>query len=240
MPRKSKRKTRTSKAKGAGKRKTTVEKKEEPKTKREPKEKVKAPVVKVKVRWFKRARVKVSGVELDVLKPVKEIEREEVGAPLDVLMRVAEELSTTGGGTFEVEVEGGVRRVFGEEKAPEPSDSEVSMLFPRPARLKSIAVVRFNALEEASEGGVSVFAVKEDKLRFAKVKSELYVYEGRIKAPDDVYLIVLDTDLGRRLVRVPREPIISKLVRPSQPLPGLDGESRSNEHEQGEDNTPSS
>jgi hypothetical protein len=57
------------------------------------------------------------------------------------------------------------------------------MMFPRPVRLVRLGV-----------------KLRENGIRWYRVSEELYVYQGKLELPEDVELVVLDTEEGVRVV----------------------------------------
>ncbi len=167
---------------------------------------------KVKVRRYEFTTLRIGNVELEVLQRVSEDEIEELAStPLDALISVVERLSSRESEhVFEVEVSDGTRHIIGGM----PSGEERLMLFPRPARLRAVSIVKISdAIEKGMSSSAALIRLPAESLKTRKIRKELYVYEGRVIAPDDVYLIILDTDQGRRYVRVTPKPIVESLVQ---------------------------
>ncbi|MCE4612721.1 MAG: hypothetical protein F7C07_02670 [Desulfurococcales archaeon] len=155
--------------------------------------------VKARIVSYKRSRVRAGDVKLEALKPARVEELEERGDPREVLMKLVETSTRRGDADFiEVSVEAGdVKEFFGDS----PRHAGGRMLYPRPARLLRVGVVRVKRLAEAGSGAVEL---KEGDVEWHTVRGNIYVYEARIEAPDDVALVIIDTSEGRRVVKIQR------------------------------------
>ncbi len=199
---------------------------------------VRAPIVDVVVKWFAKDTLKVRNIEIDVLKVEKSRELKEAGSPLDVLMNITERLSTQEKSMFEVTTSGERTSIIGE--FPSEGKTEMQMLFPRPARLRRVGVITLKTLlDKGMSNESAAFTLTEDMIKYYKVRDEVYVYEGKVRAPRDVYLLILETDLGRRVLRLAKKPIVERLVQHVLTPPEQEEESHGNEHGQGGDSSPS-
>ncbi len=162
---------------------------------------------KVNIRVFEPVKLEFrGGLKIGALRVVKEYSVEEKGDALDVLIRVVERLAIAGESFFEARVEGSTLEVMGE--APEQGSSGNKVLLAGyPSRLKRIGVLRYEDLSPL-EGGIDAYAVTLDKVKWYRPRGEYYVFEGELEAPSDVYLLVVETESDRRIIRVPREPVI--------------------------------
>lgn len=193
---------------------------------------------KVKVRKYEFTTLSVGSVKLEVLQLVSEEEIEEpASTPLDALISVVERLSSKEvEHVFEAEVSDGTRHIIGGL----PSGEGRLMLFPRPVRLRAVSIVKISdAIEKGMSSSAALIRLPQGSLRTRKIRKEVYVYEGRITTSDDVYLVILDTDLGRRYVRVTPKPIIESLVQHVLTPRGQEEESRVDGHELDAGNNPS-
>lgn len=196
--------------------------------------------MKIRVRRYKAEELEVGEVVLGVLRLKGEEEREASGNPLEVLLSTAEaEARGRRPDTdyYEVIVEDGeTRRVLGEG----PRYTWGRRLAFKPERLLRVGIVRRNALnplvsappseEELEEaelaeklaGGESVgaYVFKLDDVEWHDVEGEVYVYEGTLALRDpetsNVALVILETESGRRYLRVSRASRKSKSSRTQQ------------------------
>ncbi len=184
--------------------------------------------VKVKIKWYNTVTVSLGKVKIDLLEVASQYESEEVGSPIDVLLNIVERSSRKSEGDyFEVRVSDGIIEVMGES----PKYNGRRSLFPYPVRVKRIGIVRFKDLQpaEQKEGEEpDVFVIDENKVKWRRFKKEYYIYEGKVEADEDTYLLIIDTEAGRRIVRVPSRQIILSSLRSSQPLPQRVEESHQN------------
>ncbi len=171
--------------------------------------------VRVRVTWYKVKEARFGDVRMDVLYPVKEYETLEAGEPLDIMLRVSEENAKSGvGDFFEVVVEDKeARRIMGE--APRRAwrgRTRTVKIFPRPARLVRVGVVHRDKLSSEGGAGVELFSIED--VKWYKPRARVFVYEGHLEAGSDVAAIILETELGPRIV-IPS----SRRRRSSQPRP---------------------
>ncbi len=142
--------------------------------------------------------LKVRGIKLGVLKRVKEDWKEKAlrsrQGPLDALLNYATRLSRDKElrdlGYVEVTVEApGLVVTHGDRPNYEWSE----MLFPSPSKLIRIGIVR----KKETDSGK--FQVESKDIKWIDVASkDVYVFEGFCEAPEDVLLVILDTEKGRR------------------------------------------
>ncbi len=157
----------------------------------------------VTVVWYKLEEVTVGSVAIDLLKPVKKFESVEAGSPIDIMLKIAEQnMKSRAGDYFEIIVEGSdeLRQIMGEAPShtrERGEDPEVRPLYRRPARLLRVGIL-------TGQTGENPVGFDMSKARWYRIKGEYYVFEGRIKAPDDVALVILDTDQGRSIVPLAR------------------------------------
>ncbi|MEB3787236.1 MAG: hypothetical protein GSR78_00610 [Desulfurococcales archaeon] len=153
----------------------------------------------VAVVWYKIEEVTVGNVTIDLLKPVKKFESVEAGSPIDVMLKIAEQnMKSKAGDYFEIIVEGSdeLRQIMGEAPShtrERGEDPEVRPLYRRPARLIRVGVL-------TGQIGDNPMELDMSKARWHRIRGEYYVFEGRIRAPENVALVVLDTDQGRSIV----------------------------------------
>jgi len=87
---------------------------------------------------------------------------------------------------IEVDVEGrGFALHLGENTEKREELKNIELIFPRPAKLNRIGLMQ------------------KDKIRWLKPKKgeELYVYEGFIEIPKEISAVILETELGTRIIR---------------------------------------
>lgn len=188
--------------------------------------------LKIAVRWYNAGTIKVDGVTIGVLKPLKTVESVEVGDPIDVMLKVAEDNARQKKGEYlEIIVEGSeLREIMGES----PRYKSTRLLFPIPSRLRRVGIVKFRLLKESREGGYFTFSAGD--VEWHDINEEVYVYEGKLEAPSDVLFIVLDTDRGLRIVKTQR---VSMQKLSSQPPPQQAGVYGRGEDGLGGENSPS-
>jgi len=157
--------------------------------------------VKVRIVSYRRTTVRAGDVKIEALKPASVEEREERGDPREILVRLVEESARRREEGFtEVSVEAGdVREFFGDS----PRQGGGRMIYPRPARLLRIGLVRLESLARKAGGGGSIDLGDED-VEWHRTRGEVYVYEANIEAPPDVALVIVDTSEGRRIVKIQR------------------------------------
>ncbi len=158
------------------------------------------PQLDIKVRKFSREEIRVSDVKLTVLRLVEEENRHVYGDPLEVVAGILEESRSQGLDYVVVEVQGqGFKSSMGEGSRRGGG----LILYPKPARLKRVGIVRVQALKQAGSSGYYSFS--EGDVEWFNVGDErIYVYDADVEAPPDVVFLVVDTDEGRSIARINR------------------------------------
>jgi len=156
----------------------------------------------VRVRGFKVGDLAVGPVKIEVLKVAEERSWKESGDPLEAMAAVAD--AYRGKHDYvEIEVSGleGEPRVVLLGVSPQYRGKKP--LFPRPARLYRLGVLREATVRRGGfdEKGYAELKVDGD-LEWYNIGGEVYVFEGAVEAEPDVVYIVVDTEYGRRWVRV--------------------------------------
>ncbi|MCE4602307.1 MAG: hypothetical protein F7C08_04040 [Desulfurococcales archaeon] len=153
--------------------------------------------VRVRVVWYKIQEEDYGGVLIEVLKPVKEYLTEEAGDPVDVILRVSEASSKASTGDyFEVIVEDrDVKRIMGESPRRGQRRRSVERIFPRPAKLLRVGILR---VSQAGDEGGRQFRVEDAE--WHAPRGEVYVYEGRVRIDEGVAAVIVDTDAGREII----------------------------------------
>ncbi|MCE4619095.1 MAG: hypothetical protein F7C37_06620 [Desulfurococcales archaeon] len=187
--------------------------------------------VKVRITWYAYEKREYGGVVLGVLVPIRTYESEEVGDPLQVMLSIVEATSRKSQGDyFEVEVEGGgAKRIMGEA----PKYRAQRMLFPRPARLLRVGLLRKGMEPRLRGAGYAGFS--KDDLEWITPSEEVYVYEGVIQAPEDVIAVYLETSEGGRLVFNPTH---ARRLRDVLLPPATNGRAEDNEGGEGGGSNP--
>ncbi len=156
----------------------------------------------VRVRIFRAEMARLGPLKLEALRVVEEKTWRESGDPLETLAAVADAHRGKAG---YVEIE-----VLGLDKEPRvvvlgvsPQYEGRKPLFPRPARLLRIGVLRESVVRARGfdEKGYAEIRV-EDDIEWVNVDSKLYVFEGVVEAEQDVMYVIVDTEYGRKWVRV--------------------------------------
>ncbi len=159
------------------------------------------PQLDVRIKRFTRESINVSDVKLTVLKLIEEEERHIYGDPLDVVAKILEEESKNQNLDYVmVEVQGqGFKNITGEGLRR----SGGILLYPKPAQLKKIGIVRVQTLKSTGDSGYYRF--KEDEIEWFNIDDEkMYVYDSYVEASQDVIFLVIDTSDGRSITRVQR------------------------------------
>jgi hypothetical protein len=179
------------------------------------------PQLDIKIKRFVREELRVSDVRFTVLKLVSEEERRVSGDPLEVTARILEEESKSQGLDYVVvEVQGqGFKSVVGEGSRR----GSGIILYPKPAQLKRVGVVRVQALKPAGSSGYYRF--NESDIEWFSVDDErVYVYDVEVEAPQDIVFLVVDTSDGRSIARIQRSSLPQQSYQP-QPQQGQSTES---------------
>ncbi len=178
---------------------------------------------------------------IEVLEKKGEREIEEEGDPIDALLKTVENLIGESEGFFEVRVETSESSEIMGEIAKTADKARPKLLFQRPERLLRAAIVEYTDLQH-EPSGASLYTLNLGKLKWKRPKRQLYIFEGKVSAPPTVYMLIIETDRGRRFIRLAREdipPIVSSTTSTSQPQTEPPGESHGNGSGEGGDNSPS-
>lgn len=159
------------------------------------------PSVVLKIRRFTRDSLSFRDLRINVLR-LREVEERQVsGDPLDAALGILEEESkASGSGYVVVEVQSPRgRSLMGEVLG----ESRGSLLFPKPSRLRRVGVVRVNVLSSRIESGI--VKLRDSDVEWFNVEGEdVYVFDSPVEAPEDIAYVIVDTEDGRRYVRVQR------------------------------------
>lgn len=148
-----------------------------------------------KVRRFVADFATIGEIRLMVYRLKEEKIITESGDPVEKMVAILEREEKGQSDYVVVEhVEG--PRAFGESLSKERAGR--LLLFPKVVRLKRLAVIRSDDLVE-SEG---MLRLKEGALRWIDVGEDVYVYDATIEAPEGVVAVFLETEEGKRIVRL--------------------------------------
>ncbi len=141
------------------------------------------------VRVYRRVVLRLGPVQLEALR--LEREEEAKGHPFDVLTDYAERFRETPDAVVEV-VELDDK---GEEReaAAYTAAEKLPLLFPRPARLRRVYII-----DEAAASSNAPQPL--ERLPSYAPSGEYYVYAGRVAVEGGGYAVLLETDMGSRLV----------------------------------------
>lgn len=163
---------------------------------------------KVRVREFQRGYARIGPVVLTVLRLSREEEFEEEGDPYDSLAYILESRSKSND-YVEIEIEFLTRsknhesmpdRVVRGEYNPTLRGGGRS-LFPRPARLRRVGVVRLERVLKSMEKHGGYALLGDGDIEWYRASREVYVFEGEAEVPDDIAYVVLETASGVRWIR---------------------------------------
>ena len=157
--------------------------------------------VRIKVTWYRVAELKFNGVTLEVLQPVKTYETEEVGDPIDIMLKVSEENSKSSvGDYFEIIAEDReVKRFMGETvKRLSRQKRGIEKIFPRPSRLLKLGVVEKQDKEGVQSSGM--ISIRMEDVKWYTPRRVVYVYEGRVTFSSDTLALIVDTEHGRSIL----------------------------------------
>lgn len=176
-----------------------------------------------RVRRFNRDTIAIGEVKLGVYRMVEEKIVTESGDPVERMVAILEREEKMPGDYVVVQhIESS--RVFGESLSKERRSG--LLLFPTMTRLKRLAIIRAEDLAEA-EGA---YRLKEGALSWIDIAEDVYVYDASVEAPENVVAIILETENGRRMIRLGS--LTHRGSSYSQDLPGLsDGSSASSSDE---------
>ena len=164
-------------------------------------------MAKLKVMWFMRRSVVVGPVELEALVPIEASEVDAQGRPLDAVLSAAEQLMRSRRGDFAViEGEGPEARYVVGEGVKDRTGTR--LLAPGPRRLLKVGVIRLGQLAQVVKEGQATFSLQG--VEWYDAPPDTYVYDGPLKAEEDVEYVLLQLDGGD--VRVIRAPRLSRLL----------------------------
>ncbi len=153
------------------------------------------------IRVFRPLVTRVGGIVIKAYEPVDEMEsmdhievrtrRDAVDAIYDKLVKDRQEiLKNYKNLLVEINVEGkGFVLTLGESTEPQEG-IKPELLFPRPARLLRVGVVK--------EGSVKWIRPRRG--------TQYYVYEGLVEIPRDADAVIIETDRGTRVIKTPTAP----------------------------------
>ena len=171
--------------------------------------------VKLIVRCFKASEARVKGVRLTLLKLESVDHFEESSDAYDAIAGITEAYTKEKGCDYvEVEVEGHHSRIlYGDSREYQGS----RMLFPRPARLYRLGLLRSdNPRLRRVEG---YYVIEDSSIEWYRPRGKYYVFESKVEAPEEVLYIIVDTEYGRRWIRTQRH-VIARLSSQTPQEPG--------------------
>ncbi len=163
------------------------------------------------LRVYKPQITRVGGVLMKVYEPLEEaesLERIEVRTKKDIVDAIYNKvqkdkprlISRYRDALVEVDVEGKGFALFLGESTEGEESLKPDLIFPRPARIIRVGVV------------------KQGQVKWAKPKkgTQYYVFEGLVEVPKGADAVIVETDRGRR--------IITRPYTPTPPSPAEEGE----------------
>ncbi len=164
-------------------------------------------MVRLRVVWFARRNVVIGPVELEALVPLEESQLEVQGRALDAVLAAAEDVMRSRRGDFAlIEGEGPEARYVVGEGVKDRTATR--LLAPGPRRLQRVGVIRLGQLAQAVREGQAVFRLQA--VEWYDAPPDTYVYDGPLKAEEDVEYVLLQLEGGD--VRVVRAPRLSRLL----------------------------
>lgn len=149
-------------------------------------------MAKVRVLRFKRDSVRVGEAEIDVYRLEGKEEKDYAGELMDLLISLLKEERSAD--YVIVEHLEGPKEVRG--GAPPGKERRDSVIFPKMTRLKKVAVVRRSDLKEE----LGYLRGDLSSLRWSSVGQDVYVFDGKVRAPPEVFALLLETEDGIQLV----------------------------------------
>ncbi|MEM1873762.1 MAG: hypothetical protein QXS85_03625 [Acidilobaceae archaeon] len=155
------------------------------------------PSAKVTITRFNRSILKLGALTITVLEPAETTVEQIEGDIIEILARVSEnEVMQENTAYVVAEIVGmGAKLVYGDTR----TRSKEKLLLPRPAKLARVGVVKTSSLKYDSRLGGVVF--REEDIEWYTVPREVYVFDPRLEIGEDVAFVILETDLGRTIVK---------------------------------------
>ena len=192
-------------------------------------------MAKLRVTWYTRRSLVVGPVELETLVPTETSELEVPGRPLDAVLTAAEQLMKSRKGEFAlIEGEGPDTKYVVGEGIKDRSGTR--LLAPGPRKLLRVGVIRLGQLSQVVKEGQATFSLQG--VEWYDAPPDTYVYDGPLKAEEDVEYVLLLLDGGD--VRVIRAPRLSRLLLSVTPPTEQGQGAPGGEPSEGEGSTPSS
>jgi len=171
-----------------------------------------------KVLRFKLDNLTLGDISLTVYKLIEIVEKSYQGDPADGVARLLEEEKRGKSDYVLVECSACSAKISIGESIRRSSGS---IVFPRITKLKRVGVVKTSDLEATDQG---YYKIKN--ISWFNINDGIYIYDSLISAPQDTLFIVLDTEDGRRFVKlyssIPQE---SSRIQPQQGLSSDSSES---------------
>ena len=169
-------------------------------------------LAKLRVTLFRRANITVGPVQLEVLERVGAEEVEAEGGVLDSMINEAARLlGEKRADFFLIEGESGETKYVLGEGVKDRSGTR--LLYFTPQRLLRVGVLRLQGLQGAvTSQGYAKLDLRG--IEWHEVPGEVYVYDGPLKAEEDVEYVVLETEAGVRVVRASRLSRLTLSLRP--------------------------
>lgn len=189
-------------------------------------------MAKLQIKWFKRRMLTIGPVELEVMNPVADDTVEVSGNVLDAMLSEADKLMRDRKGDFAIITADSpeTRYVIGEGVRDRVGTRQLSFL---PKRLLKLAVIRLGSLSSVQTEGMAKFSLSS--LEWYDAPPDTYIFDGPLKAEDDVEYVVFQLEDGVRVVRAQR---LARLLLSLRPPVSQDQESQGDESGGGEGSSP--
>ncbi|BAA81261.2 hypothetical protein APE_2249.1 [Aeropyrum pernix K1] len=162
----------------------------------------------VRVRTFQKSYIRIGPALLGVLQLERSESFTEEGDPLDTLSYVIESRSKASD-YVEVEIEF-IARSRSHETLPDKmvrgeygvaKRFQARPLFPRPARLLRLGVVRLERIMDSMREHGGYASLRGEDIEWYTPPGNVYVLEGEAEVQEDVAYLVLETEHGSRWLR---------------------------------------
>ncbi|MDP8003879.1 MAG: hypothetical protein ACP5I6_00145 [Caldisphaera sp.] len=152
--------------------------------------------LKITVNWFKREILDLKDLSFEIMKIIDTEEMESKGDPLNTLYKIGEEKNKKRKSEFFIVTIESLETKY--VLADGIKDRNTRLLYNLPSKLLRVGIIRKDKFKASNE---AYFVLKDNDIEWTDITDDIYIYDGPLKASDDIELVILETDRDRRIIK---------------------------------------